>query len=105
MKKTYLMTCLVAGLQYYDDLEIWQELKAGQELILEPETDNKYDRHAVAIKWKEHKLGYIPRNENRHIAKILKAGWNPYQILIESIYDDRPMNERMEVCIRILDRK
>ncbi|MBL6658180.1 MAG: HIRAN domain-containing protein [Flavobacteriales bacterium] len=104
-KKTYLMTCHIAGLQYYDALEVWSDLKTGLELSIEPELDNKFDRHALAVKWKDAKLGYIPRGENRHMAKILKAGWNPYQVLIESIYDDRPMNERIELCVRILDKE
>ena len=103
--KTYLMTCPIAGLQYYDVLEVWDKLKTGLELSIEPELDNKFDRNALAVKWKDAKLGYIPRGENRHMSKILKAGWNPYQVLIESIYEDRPMNERIEICVRILEKE
>ena len=38
---TYLLHCFIAGLQYYDVLEIWKCLKIGDqvELIPEPEKD------------------------------------------------------------------
>jgi hypothetical protein len=37
----YLLHCFIAGLQYYDVLEIWKELKIGEGLKLIPEPENR----------------------------------------------------------------
>jgi hypothetical protein len=50
-------------------------------------------------------LGYIPRSENRHIAKILNAGLNPYEARIQSLYQDNPMFERIEICLKVKKNK
>jgi len=102
---TYLQHCYVAGLQYYDALKIWNKLSIGLELEMRTEPENKFDRHAVALYFEEIKLGYLPRSDNRHIAKLLKAGWNPYEVRIQSIHNNRDMNERLEICIRIIQNK
>jgi hypothetical protein len=101
----YLHHYYVAGLQYYDALHVWNQLSIGTELELKVEPENKYDRHAVALFLKNAKLGYLPRSENRHIAKILKAGWKPYEVRIQSIHNNRDMHERLEICIRIKEYK
>ena len=44
---TYLLRFFIAGLQYYDVLEIWKELKIGEVLELIPEPENRFDKHAV----------------------------------------------------------
>jgi hypothetical protein len=101
-RKSYLANLFVAGLQYYDALEVWAELKIGTKLTLEPEPTNPYDRHAIRVLHNGRMLGYLPRNENRHMAKLLNAGWNPYELLVQGLYEQQPMNERLEVCIRVL---
>lgn len=102
---TYLLHCFIAGLQYYDVLEIWKELKIGELLELIPEPENRYDKHAVMVTYKGKQLGYLPRSENRHIAKILNAGLNPYEARIQSLYQDNPMYERVEICLKVKQQK
>lgn len=100
-KNTYVLHCYVAGLQYYDVLEIWKTLKIGDVVELLPEPHNRYDENAVMVACKGKQLGYLPRSENHHIAKILNAGLNPYEARIQSLYQDRPMYERIEICLNI----
>ncbi len=102
-RKAYLTHFHVAGTQYYDLLEAWKDLKVGAELKLVTEPENRYDRHAVQVWHQEFMLGYIPRSENRHMAKLLNAGWNPYKVLIQGLYEENSMSERLEVCVRILN--
>jgi len=61
---TYLLHCFIAGLQYYDVLEIWKSLKIGDRLDLIPEPDNRHDHNAVMVTYKGKQLGY----------QIIKAG-------------------------------
>ncbi|MBL6666848.1 MAG: HIRAN domain-containing protein [Flavobacteriaceae bacterium] len=102
---TYLLHCFIAGLQYYDVLEIWKCLKIGDQVELIPEPENGYDKNAVMVIYKGTQLGYLPRSENRHIAKILNAGLNPYEARIQSLYQDKPMFERIEICLKIKNQK
>ncbi len=99
--KTYLLHCYIAGLQYYEVLEVWKKLEIGQELSLVPEPENRYDHNAVMVAFEGKKLGYLPRSENRHVAKILNAGHKPYVALIQSLYSEKPMYERIEICLKV----
>ena len=102
---TYLLHCFIAGLQYYDVLEIWKSLKIGDRLDLIPEPDNRHDHNAVMVTYKGKQLGYLPRSENRHIAKILNAGLNPYEARIQSLYQHNPIYERIEICLKVKKQK
>jgi hypothetical protein len=64
----------LAGSQYYALSAVWQEIKAGDALTLVREADNRHDRNAIRVEWRGHKLGYVPRAENRIIAAALDAG-------------------------------
>mgnify|MGYP000843999727 FL=1 len=45
-----------------------QQLKSGDQIILKPEPDNKYDRNAICVCNSEGKmLGYLPKNSNVRI--------------------------------------
>jgi len=101
----YLKHFLVRGTQYYDLLKAWDQLRIGQELTLKPEPDNPFDHHAIQIWHGEHMLGYVPRSENRHMSKLLNAGWQPYEVLVQSLYADRPIVERLEVCVRVVNNR
>ena len=60
---TYFLHCYVAGLLYYEVLEVWKKLEIGQEVPLLPESNNRYDAYAVAFEGK--KRGYLPRGQHR----------------------------------------
>ena len=64
----------LAGSQYYAVTEIGHDIQLDDRLTLSREPDNRHDRYAVRVDWKGHKLGYIPRTENRAIARALDAG-------------------------------
>lgn len=98
---TYLLHCYIAGLQYYDVLEIWKDLQIGDFVNLIPEPDNQYDEHAVKVFYKDKQLGYLPRSQNKHVAKILNAGHDAYDARIQSLYQDNPMYERVEICLKV----
>ena len=73
-KPILLNQCSIAGFQYYQGKEILSELKQNEPLVLAAEPDNQYDEFAVAIYYQTKKLGYIPRNENKSISRLLQAG-------------------------------
>jgi len=64
----------LAGSQYYAVDQFWSEIKVGDALELIREPDNKHDRNAIRVEWHGHKLGYLPRKENRVVAAAMDAG-------------------------------
>lgn len=64
----------LAGSQYYALGDFWGEIKVGDALTLIREGDNKHDSNAIRVEWRGHKLGYVPRAQNRAIATALDQG-------------------------------
>ena len=64
----------LAGSQYYAVTRVWDQIRPGDRLTLTREPDNRHDRNAVRVDWNGLQLGYIPRAENRAVARALDAG-------------------------------
>ena len=64
----------LAGSQYYALGAQWQQMRVGDPLTLVREPDNRHDRHAIRVEWRGHKLGYVPRAENRAVAAAMDQG-------------------------------
>lgn len=63
MKMQHLAQFKIAGFSYYDGAIVFRKLKIGTKLKLQLEEDNKYDCRAVAIYYKKHKIGFIPKTD------------------------------------------
>ena len=48
-KKLFFKECHLAGRQYHDVDEVWEELHVGTLLELARDLDNRYDKNAVAV--------------------------------------------------------
>src|SRR5437870_9087933 len=64
----------LAGFRYYAAAQVWQELRVGDRLELVREPDNPHDPNAIAVAWRGHMLGYVPRRENGTLAWGLDRG-------------------------------
>ena len=64
----------LAGFRYHAGADLWRELRVGDRLELAREPDNSHDANAVAVRWRGHKLGYVPRRENAALAWGLDRG-------------------------------
>ena len=64
----------LAGSQYHELPRLWSQIKPGDRLTLTREADNRHDRNAVRVDWNGQPLGYVPRRENRAVARALDAG-------------------------------
>lgn len=69
-----LQSSPLAGSQYYAFAEFWPQMRVGDRLELVREPDNRHDANAIRVEWRGHKIGYVPRAENRVIATALDAG-------------------------------
>jgi len=64
----------LAGFHYYDAVRVWAALAVGDPLALKREPQNRGDARAVAVYWRGHKLGYLPRLENTAAAQLMDRG-------------------------------
>jgi hypothetical protein len=69
-----LNRCWIAGFAYHEGPALRDQLQVGDRLEVRPEFDNPHDKNAVALHHHGRHLGYVPRNENRHIARLLQQG-------------------------------
>ena len=89
----------IAGTEYYEALFVIESIKVGDKLNLKIE-NNIYDEYAVAIYYKDKKLGYIPRSSNYSISMILKSGWNIFDAYIQKV--DR---DKLDIQVAVFIRK
>lgn len=111
-KKTFLTECHIAGRQYYDASEVWDQLKIGTKLHLVADLNNRYDNTAVAICYQNPEngevahLGYVPRCENSEIFNFLNMGWNEiFECRISKISPDSHYEHQLRIIISILKNK
>jgi hypothetical protein len=64
----------LAGFRHHRAGAIWPFLKPGLELRLRREPWNHHDAQAVAVYYRQEKLGYLPRTDNASIARWLDQG-------------------------------
>ena len=72
----YLLSTWLHGMHYVEGLiEIFGELQRGLPIDLKREPDNSHDPLAIAVYTEDGlKLGYIPRFENKVLARLMDAG-------------------------------
>ncbi|MCC7401684.1 MAG: HIRAN domain-containing protein [Chitinophagaceae bacterium] len=73
-KDILVLECIVAGTSFrkLDDVE--KDLSAEVKLEPKREPDNKHDKFAIALYFNKTKVGYIPRDKNEVIARLMDAG-------------------------------
>ncbi|OFX53962.1 MAG: hypothetical protein A2066_00820 [Bacteroidetes bacterium GWB2_41_8] len=64
----------IAGFQYYKGIELAEILKENDDLILKREPQNQHDCYAIEVYSGSNKLSYLPREENKVIARIMDQG-------------------------------
>lgn len=101
-----ILDCYISGLQYYDAYKIMTILKVGAELDLRNELDNPYDCEAVAVYYGDIKLGYIPREVNGLITKLLYFNYaDIFECYVVNINENESLNSgrKIEIAIKLID--
>lgn len=74
-KEIYLIETHVAGTSHVPVREIEPSLSGGDALVLRREAQNTHDSFAILIITKNgDKLGYVPRDRNEILARLMDAG-------------------------------
>ena len=99
-KRTRIQESPIAGFQYHQGERLWPLLGVGMPLELLRETDNRYDRKAVAVCWQGQQLGYVPRVENHAVSAMLDSGL-PLQARISGLNHEANPSRRIYMEIYI----
>jgi hypothetical protein len=70
----HLLSFNIAGLKYYEYLQVVELIQVGSILQIVHEKNNIYDPKAVVVFFRGKKLGYIPKEENEFVSKLLSSG-------------------------------
>lgn len=70
----YLDSLYIAGFQYYKGTALEKGLKENDVLSLKRQAENQHDYFAVEVYSGEQKLGYLPRADNKIIARMMDQG-------------------------------
>lgn len=73
-KRKHFLHCNIAGFTYWEGCIAFDELKMGAKLELVREESNRHDADAVAVYYKDMKLGFIPKYKNELISQFLDMG-------------------------------
>ncbi|MES9991233.1 MAG: HIRAN domain-containing protein [Candidatus Thiodiazotropha sp.] len=89
-RKVILQESALAGFQYHRAGAVWPFLRVGEPLRLKREPSNPHDRYAIAVWFKNEHLGYIPRHENRTLARLLDQGERLETTIVRLLEEDNP---------------
>ena len=64
----------LAGSQYHALADVVDRIRVGDMLTLIREPDNPHDRSAIQVLWQGHLLGFVPRRENKAVARAMDRG-------------------------------
>ena len=103
-KKLFFKECHLAGRQYHDVDEVWDELHVGTQLELQRDLDNRHDKNAVAVVYRTVDVDtYIPSGENETIAQLLEMGWEDiFECRISKINPEAHYENQIRLTIRIV---
>jgi hypothetical protein len=73
-KEILVLECMVAGTSFRKLDTIEADLAATVKLDIKREGKNEFDKFAVALYYKTVKVGYIPKDKNEVIARLMDAG-------------------------------
>lgn len=94
--------CYVRGLQYRDLPAGWPDaLAVPQSLDLVKEPDNKHDRRAIAVYAEGNKVGYLPREDNLILEKLIRRGL-PVACRLIGVQTDEDSYRQLSVEVSLL---
>ena len=80
-KEILVLECLVAGTSFRKLQDLEPELISEVKLELKRDNKNEHDQMAVELLFNKTKIGFIPKEKNEVIARLLDAGKSFFGIL------------------------
>lgn len=98
-----LLKCHIAGTSYRDLEETEPLLQENESFTLRREPHNPHDSHAIAIfDRRGTHLGYVPRNDNKVLSRLMDAGKFMYAKLTTKRWCDEWLKLNIEIYFKEL---
>lgn len=102
-----LFYCYLTGLKYYINPEINALINLNQKVFLKREPTNQFDKHAIEVLIESEnnkliKIGYIAKNENYLLSKLLDNQFNLIAFITEineSVINDNDFLSSIQIEI------
>ena len=73
-REIMVLQCIVAGTSFRKLDKVQDDLKETVQLEMKREGNNEFDQFAVALWFQNTKVGYIPKDKNEVLARLMDAG-------------------------------
>ena len=97
----------VAGTRHCDDIKRYNDLICiNDQLLLELDSDNKYDKNAIKVILKKngetYHLGYVPRYYTAELTELLKNNVQ-YSAMVQSLnFESKIIDENITVYVKLI---
>lgn len=99
-------SCNVAGFGHWDGALVFDKLKPGTHLKFEAEPDNPFDARAVALYYKDTKVGFIPRSMNSGLSLLLFFGHeDTFDAVITQVMREADPEHQIRIMVRVRDAR
>ena len=98
-KEIVVLECLVAGTSFRKLDKVDNELNKKVKLTMKREADNKFDNFAIALWFNQTKVGYVPREKNEVIARLMDAGKEFYATIQAKEYEGNWLKLEIQVLL------
>lgn len=96
----------IAGFTFHEGCMVFGELNIGSRLRFEREADNRFDPYAVAIYYRNRKLGFVPRDQNTLIAQLLDLGYhNIFEVVVQRLSPDAHPEKQVGIVVFLREAK
>ncbi|MCP3671442.1 MAG: HIRAN protein [Gammaproteobacteria bacterium] len=100
-KRILIQESPIAGIQYHRAEAVWPFLRTGETLHLKREPQNRYDRNAISVWFRNEKLGYVPRRENTTLAQMIDHRQQLEGQIIRLAEDNNPW-QRIRISVSLI---
>ena len=73
-REILVLECLAAGTSFRKLDKVQDDLKETVQLEMKREGKNEFDKFAIALWFQDTKVGYIPKEKNEVLARLMDAG-------------------------------
>jgi succinate dehydrogenase flavin-adding protein (antitoxin of CptAB toxin-antitoxin module) len=92
----------IAGFEHGDGAQVMEHLKIGAPLQIFAEVDNPFDPFAVVVYFGDKKLGYIPRDKNEQLHKLLRFGHaDIFEVFVNRREPEKHPEQQIGIVIKI----
>ena len=94
----------LAGSQFHELPDVVSQIKVGDTLTLKRDPTNPHDSNAIQVLWQGHMLGFVPRRENKAVARAMDRG-DPLVARVVSLRpEESPWRRlRFEISFKLSD--